>query len=145
MRQIQVKGFVPDNFSGNEFSLRIEDSRIIEKFYGDEKINTGLRYAEGFPIVSVRGELASKCKPGDRVLLTIETNHRAGKVGIKNIDIVKFAESFGAKGLKINHSSEIIKILKKAMKEKGPVIIEVPIDYTDNKKLFQSAVSSILS
>mgnify|MGYP003974552421 FL=1 len=89
MSQIQVRGFVPDDFNGNEFSLRIEDSIEIENFYRDENISTGLRYAGGYPIISVRGVLATQCRSGDRVRLTIETNLRAGKIGIRNVEVVK--------------------------------------------------------
>ena len=52
------------------------------------------------------------------------------------IDFVKFAESFGAKGLKVNHSGELADALKQALKMEGPVLIEIPVDYADNSKLY---------
>lgn len=59
------------------------------------------------------------------------------------VDIVKFAESFGAHGFKVNESDEFSGILKKAMTLEGPVLIEIPIDYSDNKELFASSYENI--
>ncbi|WP_165982990.1 hypothetical protein, partial [Macrococcoides canis] len=42
-----------------------------------------------------------------------------------------------AKGYKVNHSSELEDVLKKAMAEEGPVIIDIPVDYSDNAKLME--------
>jgi len=53
------------------------------------------------------------------------------------VDFVKFAESFGAHGFKVNHSDELKDILTKAMQLSGPVIVEVPIDYSENPALFR--------
>lgn len=87
MSQIKIRGFVPNTFNGVGCSLRIEDSKEIEQFYVDEKIDTGLRYAGGYPVISISGEIASNCKPGDRVFLTVESNLRGGKIGIRNVEI----------------------------------------------------------
>jgi len=87
MSQIEVKGFVPESFKDKEFYMRVEDKAKIETFFKKEGIDTKLGYAEGYPVIGVRGELAARCKPNDRVLLTLETTQRAGKIGIRNIDI----------------------------------------------------------
>ncbi len=87
MSQIEIKGFVPESFDGIEFYMRVEDVKKIESFYREERIDTKLRYAEDYPLIGVRGKLASRCKPNDRVLLTLETTQRAGKIGIRNIDV----------------------------------------------------------
>ncbi|OPY78361.1 MAG: Acetolactate synthase [Syntrophorhabdus sp. PtaU1.Bin153] len=52
-----------------------------------------------------------------------------------HIDIVKFAEAFGATGLQINKADEIAPVLSKALSLTGPVIVDVPIDYRDNQSL----------
>lgn len=62
---------------------------------------------------------------------------RETAVAFNNINYVQFAESFGAKGYRINDSEEFLPILKKALSDKGPVIIEIPIDYSDNRELFE--------
>lgn len=58
-------------------------------------------------------------------------------VNFGHVDIVKYAESFGAAGFRINHADEIVGVLKKALAMEGPVLVEVPIDYSDNHKLFE--------
>ena len=57
-------------------------------------------------------------------------------VEFNKIDIVKFAESFGAAGYKVTNPNELEEIMSQAMNTKGPVLVEVPIDYSDNMPLF---------
>lgn len=51
------------------------------------------------------------------------------------IDVVKYAEAFGASGFRINHPDELAPTLRKAMEMPGPVLIDVPVDYRDNPGL----------
>lgn len=51
------------------------------------------------------------------------------------VDIVKYAESFGAKGLRVNHPDELESVLSEAMRTEGPVVVDIPIDYRDNIQL----------
>lgn len=62
---------------------------------------------------------------------------KGAAVDLGPVDYVKFAESMGAKGYKVNHSSELEDILKKAMAEEGPVIVDIPVDYSNNAKLME--------
>lgn len=62
--------------------------------------------------------------------------HRDNAVNFGYVDIVKFAESFGAQGFRVNHAGEFTGILKKALSLEEPVLIEIPIDYSDNPELF---------
>jgi len=48
------------------------------------------------------------------------------------VDVVQFAESFGAHGLRIERPEEISSTLKKALAMEGPVIVGVPVDYRNN-------------
>ncbi|MFQ5911281.1 MAG: acetolactate synthase large subunit, partial [Thermoplasmata archaeon] len=47
-----------------------------------------------------------------------------------NPDFVKYAESYGAKGLRVNSARELIPTLEKAFALGSPVIVECPIDYS---------------
>jgi acetolactate synthase-1/2/3 large subunit len=58
------------------------------------------------------------------------------------VNLVQFAQSFGAHGLRVNSAEELIPTIKKAFEIKGPVIVEVPIDYSDNLELFQSMTNA---
>jgi acetolactate synthase-1/2/3 large subunit len=62
--------------------------------------------------------------------------HTAVKLG--PVDIVKYAESFGATGMRISSPKEIAPILKRAFATPGPVLIDVHVDYSDNAKLFET-------
>ncbi|UTH16216.1 acetolactate synthase AlsS [Macrococcus epidermidis] len=62
---------------------------------------------------------------------------KGAAVDLGPVDYVKYAESMGAKGYKVNHSSELEDVLKKAMAEEGPVIVDIPVDYSNNAKLME--------
>ena len=71
----------------------------------------------------------------------IKKYNRYSAVTLGTIDTVKFAESFGATGFKVQNPQELGSILEQAIATQGPSIVEIPIDYRDNPKLFQSAHS----
>jgi acetolactate synthase-1/2/3 large subunit len=52
-----------------------------------------------------------------------------------NIDFAKFAESFGATGITVTNSDELLPALHKALACSGPVVIDVTVDYSDNSRL----------
>ncbi|MFC0232547.1 acetolactate synthase AlsS [Vagococcus entomophilus] len=60
---------------------------------------------------------------------------RSSGVDFGPVDFVKYAEAFGATGLRVEHSGELEEVLAKAFATEGPVIVDIPIDYKDNKKL----------
>jgi acetolactate synthase-1/2/3 large subunit len=51
------------------------------------------------------------------------------------IDTVKYAEAFGAKGFAIKSPDEFAPTLRKAMDMTGPVLIDIPVDYSHNVEL----------
>jgi acetolactate synthase-1/2/3 large subunit len=58
-------------------------------------------------------------------------------VDFTNPDFVKFAESFGAVGMRLKHSGEFQPMLHDALTKVGPVIIDVPIDYSENELIYK--------
>jgi acetolactate synthase-1/2/3 large subunit len=62
---------------------------------------------------------------------------RAAAVEFGPVDIKRYAEAFGAHGLKINSADEIAPTLKQALEMQGPVLIGVPVDYRDNYQLME--------
>lgn len=52
-----------------------------------------------------------------------------------NPDFVKYAESFGCVGIRIKRTRDLLPTLQKAVKIKNVVIIDVPVDYTENFEL----------
>ncbi|HAP8565669.1 TPA: acetolactate synthase AlsS [Enterococcus faecium] len=60
---------------------------------------------------------------------------RASGVDFGPVDFVKYAEAFGAKGIRATSVGELEKALEEGFATEGPVIIDIPIDYRDNEKL----------
>ncbi len=54
---------------------------------------------------------------------------------LTNPDFVKFAESMGAKGYRIQSAEEIIPVMEDAFSQNVPCIIDCPIDYSENTRL----------
>ncbi|MHC9533393.1 acetolactate synthase AlsS [Dellaglioa sp. BT-FLS60] len=63
---------------------------------------------------------------------------KSAGVNFGPVDFVKYAESFGAKGLRVEKAQDLAKTLDEAFATDGPVIVDVPVDYKDNKELGQS-------
>ena len=60
---------------------------------------------------------------------------RSSGVDFGSVDNVKFAEAMGATGFRINSADKLGETLRKAMTLSGPVLIEIPVDYSHNKAL----------
>ncbi|GGL53570.1 acetolactate synthase AlsS [Sporolactobacillus putidus] len=72
--------------------------------------------------------------------------NRTSGVDFGKIDIVKYAESFGAKGLRVNAPEELEAVLREGLTfQDGPVIIDVPVDYSDNIALGKSLIPNQLN
>ncbi len=70
---------------------------------------------------------------------------RASGVEFGPVDVVTFAESFGAKGLMIRKPDEIATTLKRALALEGPVVIGIPVDYRDNHRLMEIVHPNVLN
>ncbi len=53
-----------------------------------------------------------------------------------NPDFVKYAEAYGAKGHRVQSAKEFQRLLEKCLNSKGIHVIEVPIDYRENDRVF---------
>lgn len=62
---------------------------------------------------------------------------RAAAVEFGPVDLVRYAEAFGARGFMIETPEEIAPALGKALEIEGPVLIGIPVDYRDNGKLME--------
>ena len=60
---------------------------------------------------------------------------RSAGVDFGSVDFVKYAESFGAKGLRVTNQKELEDAIKKGYEIEGPVVIDIPVNYKDNVKL----------
>jgi acetolactate synthase-1/2/3 large subunit len=62
---------------------------------------------------------------------------RPSNISFKNPDFVKYAESFGAKGYRVERTQDLVPTLKKALADDTVAIIDCPVDYSENMKLTQ--------
>jgi acetolactate synthase-1/2/3 large subunit len=61
--------------------------------------------------------------------------HRDFGVAFGNPDLVKLAEAFGCRGLRVNTADELGPALASALAADGPCIVDVPVDYRENLRL----------
>ncbi|BAZ44401.1 thiamine pyrophosphate protein TPP binding domain protein [Chondrocystis sp. NIES-4102] len=60
-------------------------------------------------------------------------------VDFGNPDFVKFAESMGLKGYRVEAAADLIPILKKALADDVPAVIDCPVDYKENLRFSQKS------
>jgi acetolactate synthase-1/2/3 large subunit len=60
---------------------------------------------------------------------------RAAFVQFGNPDFVRFAESFGARGYRVEAAADLLPILRQALNDSQPAVIDCPVDYTENLTL----------
>ena len=71
-------------------------------------------------------------------LITWHQLRRFGRprhIEFSNPDFVKYAESFGAKGYRIERAADLVPTLKQALADNTVAIIDCPVDYSENMKL----------
>ena len=66
---------------------------------------------------------------------------RATQIEFTNPDFVKFAESFGAKGYRVEKTEDLLPTLKEALGDGTVSIIDCPVDYSENMKLTEQLKS----
>lgn len=59
-----------------------------------------------------------------------------------NPDFVKYAEAYGARGIRIDSTETFLPILREALDSKGVTIIELPVDYSENEKVLLAELES---
>lgn len=52
-----------------------------------------------------------------------------------NPDFVKYAEAYGAAGIRVGEGDRLADVLNDAFSRRGPVVVDCPIDYSENAKL----------
>ena len=60
---------------------------------------------------------------------------RPSHIDFENPDLVKYAESFGAKGYRVETAADLIPVLEQAVADDTVVVIDCPVDYSENMKL----------
>lgn len=70
---------------------------------------------------------------------------RLSGVDFGPVDFVKYAESFGAKGLRVTNQEELEAAIKEGYETDGPVLIDIPVNYKDNIKLSTNMLPDVFN
>jgi len=115
----------------------------LARMYQAERPNTCI-ISNGFASMGIGlpGAIAAKLAYPDRTALTglikWHQDRRFGRdtqIEFNNPDLVKYAESFGAKGYRIASADDLLPTLKQAITDDTVVLIDCPVDYSENMKL----------
>ena len=60
-----------------------------------------------------------------------------------NPDFVQYARAYGANGHRVSSAGELRPVLEKALNEGGVQLVEVPVDYSENKRVFDDELSQL--
>ena len=77
-------------------------------------------------------------RDGGYGLIEMHQRRKFGRVAgtrFENPDLVGLARSFGVEGVRVDRAGDFRSILDKALDKRGPVVIDIPIDYAENSKL----------
>ncbi len=59
-----------------------------------------------------------------------------------NPDFVRYAEAYGARGVRVSSTASFKDILREALDSKGVTLIELPVDYSENEKVLLEELAS---
>ena len=77
-------------------------------------------------------------RDGGYGLIEMHQRRRFGRVAgtrFENPDLVGLARSFGVDGVRVDRAGDFRPLVEKALENRGPVVIDIPIDYSENGKL----------
>src|SRR5262249_40109087 len=95
-----------------------------------QELETAVRL--GLPIVTV------VCNDGSYGLIGWKQRARFGReafIKFGNPDFARYAESFGARGYRVEAADDLPYILREAFVQNGPVVIDCAVDYSQNLTL----------
>jgi catabolic acetolactate synthase len=75
----------------------------------------------------------------------VEKYGRSAGVNLGGVDFVKYAEAFGARGLRVTDSREMEAVMKEALSKKGVTIVDIEIDYRQNHGLMEDLIADSIS
>ena len=95
-----------------------------------QEIETALRLGVSIVIIIWRDSSYGLIKWKQKVRFGRESN-----VEFQNPDFVKYAESFGARGYRVDSAERFLPVLRQGLKDDTVVVIDCPVDYGENLKL----------
>ena len=65
---------------------------------------------------------------------------RSGRIALGGVDFVKFAETFGAKGFRVEKAEDLEKVMHQPLANTEVSIVDIKIDYSHNLELAQNVI-----
>ena len=60
-----------------------------------------------------------------------------------NPDFIQYAQSYGAKGYRVNSAAELLPLLQACQQEHAVHVIDVPVDYSDNNRILNEEIRQL--
>jgi acetolactate synthase-1/2/3 large subunit len=110
----------------------------------------------GFMMNSQEIETALRCQTPIVILIWNDSQYgliewkqkrkygRTAYIDFKNPDFVQYAQSFGAKGYRIERADELLPTLQRALSDPTVSVIDCPVDYSQNDRL-TALLGSVIS
>ena len=120
---------------------------VSAKFVYPEKTIVAVTGDAGFMMNSQEMETALRHNKSIVILIWTDSEYglikwhqlrqfgRPSNISFTNPDFVKYAESFGAKGYRVESAADLLPTLKQAIADDTVVIVDCPVDYSENMKL----------
>ena len=120
---------------------------VAAKFVFPERKVVAVTGDAGFMMNSQEIETALRHKQAFVILIWTDSQYglikwhqlrnfgRPSNIDFTNPDFVKYAESFGAKGYRVESAADLLPTLKQAIADDTVVIVDCPVDYSENMKL----------
>jgi len=129
---------------------------IAAKLANPDKAIVAVTGDAGFMMNSQEIETALRCNVAIVILIWNDSQYgliewkqqrrfgRSAYIDFKNPNFITYAESFGATGVRIEKTSQLLPELKKALSRQTVTIIDCPVDYSENDRLTE-LLGSVLS
>lgn len=70
---------------------------------------------------------------------------RSAGVELGGVDFVKYAEAFGARGIRVDRADDLERVMAEALAHRGVCVVDVAIDYTHNHELMEGVISDTIA
>jgi acetolactate synthase I/II/III large subunit len=104
-----------------------------------QELETAIRYRIPIVVLLLNDNAYGFVKMKQRIL-----NLENFGMDLSNPDFVKYAESFGARGMRVERGDSLSQVLARAFQSNEVVLVECPIDYSANYDVFSVELGQIV-
>ena len=75
----------------------------------------------------------------------VEKYGRSAGIDLGGVDFARYAEAFGAKGMRVTSSTELETVMREALAHKGVCVVDIEIDYSQNHELMSHVIADAIA